>query len=822
MPKLIVKNKAEIVKEFELDNSKSVFTLGSDPANDFVLSDKKVSMRHLKIERTNGNHYLEDLKSAFGTMLNGRPLLSRVQIVQGDEISIGEFTIAFINPPGKDAARANEEEAEVIGEDYFDRKFMGGESSHANHVGMNEPVAASREPEPSHAEEFYELDDLPEKAHEPTTESADSKIPNGKSYQLLAIFGPYMGKKFALKFGDTKIGRDNTLNDIVIRMNEKGALDPSISRRHATISYKNGRFFVTDKRSKTRTYVNQIKLEPTDEIPLEEGDEIEIVSDQKSTIFRMLASEDYDLSPPQKAGVWWIRNNLRLGTVVSILLGVIAISTLGLSCMSRMTANKKPGELKCIEERWYQTQDSKRASAPTRGGSDGPESGQPASLSAADVNGDGKVDLIFADQKRNLLALDGFTKKTIWMNEQIRVQTSIPVVAADLNANGMADVLVVGQDARLRALDGESGAEIWLSPILGDVISGPPVVADLNGDGLRDVAICVHSGIIYLGYSYVNEMDWKRVAAGSPIRAIPSALRDDGTSDVLVGTEDGKVIMVDGRTAQIAKVFDFNEEISKATGNSYSGLSIRSPIAVADFNHNGVPDLLIGSTNGLYLAVEGSALTRLWHEQLDANHYSVMDILAPAVGKINDDEVEDAALISNNMIKVITGTTDPKQRKSVSWEYNLDTDLFVAPATLADLQKDGSQDVLVGRRDGALIVLNGRDGKVLAQINDTDNPAIAAPLVADLGGDGYLDIILIRKDGNIYKIQTNSAIHKHSVVWGQSFGNELHTSRYGYVPPKSRAYDLILAASGVMFVCVFGFNTIARKSRERAIRSNQR
>jgi pSer/pThr/pTyr-binding forkhead associated (FHA) protein/outer membrane protein assembly factor BamB len=781
-------------------------------------------MRHLKIERSNGNYYLEDLRSAFGTMLNGRPLLSRVQIVQGDEISIGEFTISFINPLGKDATRANEEEVEIIGEDYFSRKFMGRESSHAS-VDTNEPVVASKEPEPLDAAEFYKLDDPPETAHESAAQSAAGQIPNGKSYQLLAIYGPYMGKKFALKFGDTKIGRDNTLNDIVIRMNEKGALDPSISRRHATISYKDGRFFVTDKRSKTRTYVNQIKLEPKDEIPLEEGDEIEIVSDQKSTIFRMLASEDYDLSPPQKAGVWWIRNNLRLGTVASILLGVIAVSTLGLSCMSRMTTNKKPGELKFIEERWFQTQNSRRASTPTSQSSNGADaSGQPASLSATDVNGDGKVDLIFADQKRNLLALDGFTKKIIWMNEQIRVQTSIPVVAADLNANGLADVLVVGQDARLRALDGESGAEIWLSPILGDVISGPPVAADLNGDGLKDVAICAQSGIIHLGYAYINEMDWKRVAAGSPIRATPSAvdLSGDGTSEVLVGTEDGKVIMVDGRSGQIAKVFDFNEEISKATGESYSGLSIRSPIAVADFNHNGVPDLLIGSTNGLYLVVEGNAFTRLWHEQLDANLYSVVDILAPAAGKIDNNEVEDAVLISNTMIKVISGSTDPKQRKSVSWEYKLDTGLFVAPAALADLQKDGSQDVLIGRRDGSLIILNGRDGKALAQINNADNPTIAAPLVADLGGDGKLDVLLVRKDGSIYKIQTNSAIHKHSVVWGQPFGGEQHTSRYGYAPPKSRAYDLILAASGIIFVSVFGLNTVARKNRERIIRSNQR
>ena len=98
MPRLIVKQKAEVINELILKGSQVSFKIGSEPDNDLVIDDKKVSMLHAKIERHANTYHLEDLKSAFGTFLNSEKVDGKVELKNGDEISLGAYTIVFDNP----------------------------------------------------------------------------------------------------------------------------------------------------------------------------------------------------------------------------------------------------------------------------------------------------------------------------------------------------------------------------------------------------------------------------------------------------------------------------------------------------------------------------------------------------------------------------------------------------------------------------------------------------------------------------------------------------------------------------------------------------
>ncbi len=828
MAKLIVKRKAELVNVFELEPGRAQFTLGSHPENDLVLAEKSVSARHLKIEYSNGNYYLETLENELGAIINGRPLLKRVQMVQGDEIAVGELSMLFVNHTREPASLSSAgDEIEVIDEDYLDKKFINSafSLSSAGEVAVNDGPPAAKVDGPD-AEEYFETEPTPDDLQTPPQAepkpSLVGKNSAATSYQLTAIYGPYTGKTFSLNEGDTRIGRDNSLNDIVIRVNDKGALDPSISRRHATISCKNGRFYITDKRSKTRTYVNQIKLSTDDEIPIEEGDEIEIVSDQKSTIFRLTSAANPDFSPPRKAGVWWMRNAHRLGTLLTIATGLLAVGALGLGSMNRLAANKKPGELKFIEETWYQGDRKSQAGspAPSANANLPAGAGLRSSLALGDLNGDGKPDVIFTDHQQNLIAIDGVSKKILWMNEQIGVQNAIPIVLVDLNANGQLDVLVVGRDSRLRALDGVNGAEIWLSPILGETISGAPVAADLNGDGLRDVVVCTAAGQIHIGIAYVNEMDWKTIDSGVKILSAPSAVdgNGDGRSEVFIGSEEGQLIVLEG--SGVTKVLDLKEELSKATGSPISNFEIRQPAAIADLNGNGALDLVVGGANGWYLALEGGSFSRLWHEQIEPEGAGAW--AAPAAGKFDDDELEDVALASRHFVKVIKGSADPQNRKIALWQTDFGLNEIAAPLTPVDFNKDGVHDLVVSLSNGVAAIVNGRDGKILYEIKKPDNPAVSAALAGDVGSDGYLNVFLIRRDLNVYKIQTNSSIAKNSVIWGQAFGNERNSCRYEFVQPQSKVYDVTLSISSVLFLGAIAVISISRKRRERIIKANQR
>jgi len=121
---------------------------------------------------------------------------------------------------------------------------------------------------------------------------------------------------------------------------------------------------------------------------------------------------------------------------------------------------------------------------------------------------------------------------------------------------------------------------------------------------------------------------------------------------------------------------------------------------------------------------------------------------------------------------------------------------------LADFDKNNLSEIILGTQKGTIFILNGENGDIISQIHDAQNPVISPILAADLGHDGYLDLLFIRKDGNIHKIQSNSPIQKNSVVWGQLYNNERNTGKYDFRPPSPLKFDIFIAMFGCLFLTV--------------------
>lgn len=824
MPKLIIKRNTESDRVIELDKSKSVYVVGSDEDNDIVINDDAIAATQLQIERRNTDFYIEPVRISPSILLNGRPLRYRLHFGHGDQLVIGQHTVLLDNHeyrPGRTTPGF-----EMIDDDQHAGVYDYQSSGHAQQKAKT-PDTATIERESGKAEsaasEVYEIETLSEEsdaAAEPQPETPESADGNKESaYCLVAIYGPYIGKKYPLKLGDTRIGRDNTLNDIVIRNNQQGALDPSVSRRHATISYNNGKFYVSDKRSKTRTYVNQAKLSPEDEYPVYEGDEIEIVSDQKSTIFRLASRANPDLKPPRKAGTWWVRHGLRAVMVAGAACGLMALVAAGLSCQNKLAQSSKPDKLKLFEQSWYQVEVGHANAVQT------PEAAlEHAAIGAADLNGDGKVNIVFADKSGRLNVLDGATKETIWQNERPRVLQHIPLVLADLNNNNLADVLTLGVDGRLYALDGVNGAEIWISPMLGDRVAGPPAVNDFNQDKLLDVAICTIDGQIHIGYGDVFRVNWKTIETGLTIHAVPAAIdwNKDGAAEIIVGSEEGKLVVVDGKSASILTMHDFNQAAGDAANQPAKGHAIRYPVAMADLDNNDSIDLIVASVHGDYLALESGSMRLLWHEKLHNAFNFINETLAPVTAELNNDNITDAALVSNRAIKVIRGMHNSQAKKQLLWENFADgDDFFITPPAMADFSKDGNDEIILGTIGGSVLILDGASGGITAQIHNEANPAASAILACDLEGNGRLDLVYRRKDGNLYAIQSNAPVTRNHIIWGQAYNDARHAGTATYAPPASTVYNAAAATFGVLFMlCATGLYA-ADASRKKQIQHNR-
>ncbi len=791
MPKLIVTKKAEILRECDLKSSQASYTIGSEEQNDLRIEDRLVSISHARIERTGNRFFIRDMKSAFGTYVNNERIEDIAELNDGDKIRIGDHTIIFDNPLQK------------IGLALVDEASHEAEQDEDTSAGSHDDHAR--------------LDELEEKVRREslTLLRQDQEKSETIPYQLLAIYGPYKGKRYQLRKHETKIGRDENLNDIVLDKTKSGEPDQSISRRHAMIVHKDGSFFVSDKRSKTRTYVNR-EVVPTDsEVELFVDDEIEIVSDRQSTIFRLVEEGDSDFKPPRKTGVWWVRYQTRFAAMAVAAAFALGAFFLAQGYSQRSILTQQPDPL-ALELDYWSTDKSLTFQSNTQYGN-GEHRFFRIVPAVSDFNGDGILDIATTNVTHKPILIDGKSKLPRWLVDTMPASTTSPLLAADVNQNNLDDILYLSQDGRLVAIDGKHGAEIWVSPFFDQPVTGPPVASDFDGDGLNDVAIADIDGTIHIGYNQILSLDWQKIATGIPIRSPLTAadLDNDGDAELLCGSERGIVFLLDGANRSILGTIDINENLNQALGTFYEDNQIRYPIGVTDLTGDGRGDLIISTVQGRILAIDGVSRDRLWHDVLtDELSLNVERSQPFAIGDLNSDQQTDVAAISTQgEIRAYRGAGQDQQAQ-VLWRAQPETPAAVYGLAVGDINKDQAADLIFNDEDGILWLLDGKSGMNLNNAEQAATVLTSMPLAADLQNDGFLDIFSITQTGIVFQYKTNSRVPKGAVVWGQQFGRHQNTLTQAYELPKTLTADLSILA-GIVMMLLGGAVTFVVKRKRR-------
>lgn len=787
MPKLILKRKAEVILELPLKNTKATYTIGSDDDNDLVIDDKQVSNRHAQLERHGTQFYIRDLRSAFGTFLNGEKVTEQAELHSGDQISVGEHTIVFENPLETSSVQAEP------AADFLSNPTM-------------EPAGAATAKQPfAHAKAASEVDALESELEALETSIAQQRQQEARAqtemapYYLLAIYGPYRGKRFQLKYGETRIGRDSKLNDIVIRHNKRGEIDPSISRRHATITYHDQMFHVLDRRSKTRTYVNQQEVPEDQEIPLQPGDEIEIVSDQQSTIFRFVAEGNWDFSPPKKAGVWWLRYRQKMlfaAAGIAVVVGLI-LSIGGFSDYRLLTQRPEPFSMQLLKWRAAAGKFNRETVVDQRAASQRPLA------AVADFTGDGYVDLAAISDDMVPRLIDGRQKRLAWKLNEFVAHPDYTLLFAELNDNGLPDVIFISKNGRLIAADGKTGAEIFASPYFKLPFSGGPVAADFDGDGWNDVAVAEAAGTIRIGYNRLLEFEWQETNPGFGLTAPLSAadFNGDQAAELIAVTDRGLILILDGRTRKVAGTIDINQELSKAFGSMLTDSHIRFPIGTRDLNGDNVPDIVCSTVQGHVLAIDGANRQQLWSLMLLDDVILNLDFPFPfAFGDVNRDGTPDVIIASvDGTLRAVSGPSE-SSRPDILWSFAPQTNsAAVKFMAIADMNKDRAADVIALDESHRLRVLDGATGRPLWDTGQPLSDITSAPLTADFGNDTYLDILLLARKNRVFQYKTNSRVPASSVVWGQPFGNARHTQWAGFHLPSPNG-ALARLVSGLILI----------------------
>jgi outer membrane protein assembly factor BamB/tRNA A-37 threonylcarbamoyl transferase component Bud32 len=221
---------------------------------------------------------------------------------------------------------------------------------------------------------------------------------------------------------------------------------------------------------------------------------------------------------------------------------------------------------------------------------------------------------------------------------------------------------------------------------------------------------------------------WEYRADG-PISASPTVadFDRDGILDVVVGSADHKIHAISGWTG--TKMWATN-----------LGRELTASATIGDFDKNGVPDVAIGSVDGNVYALDGRTGEKLWTYAAG----SAADASA-TVADLNRDGVPDVIIGSREPhVHAISGATG-----KALWQFTSKAAVRRGTA-VGDLDGDGVPDVAAAAQDGTVHAISGATGKEIWSY-ETGGWA-QAPALADLDRDGVDDVVVGSGDARLHAI----------------------------------------------------------------------
>jgi len=351
----------------------------------------------------------------------------------------------------------------------------------------------------------------------------------------------------------------------------------------------------------------------------------------------------------------------------------------------------------------------------------------PFSVAVADVNGDGKPDLVVANSYACyvgscltgsvavLLGNSDGTFKTAVTYDSGGAQT-YSVVIADVNGDGKPDIVLanycVSRDSCVNGLvgvllgNGDGTFKPAVTYNSGGYGTGSVAVADVNSDGNPDLLVanycdrlgCPGSVGVLLGNGDGTFQDVVTYGSGVNFaRSVAVAdVNSDGKVDVLIGSQ--------------CRVYPYNcqDLVGVLLGNGdgtfqpvvtyNSGDQYESSVVVADVNGDGKPDLLTTNLSSDIVGVllnkgDGTFQTVVTYKLGGAHAFSV------AVADVNDDGKPDLVvaheydLAHHGSLGVLLGNGNGTFQPAL--EYNSGGDTPSLSVRVADLNGDGKPDLLV-------------------------------------------------------------------------------------------------------------------------------
>jgi len=417
-----------------------------------------------------------------------------------------------------------------------------------------------------------------------------------------------------------------------------------------------------------------------------------------------------------------------------------------------------------------------------------PTSTDVAEMATADVNSDGKLDLVYVDGTGPQFALHILLGKgdgTFTHGQDISLPAGVccALTVGDVTGDGKPDIVLAGfsvasngQITVLSAVlvgngDGTFQA-VTLSTFQPTNVSLYPVfrsafaIGDINGDGKADLALLDRQNAII--YTLIGNNTGSFV----PGVIVQSSTRDEVHLLDLKGDGHLDILTTDSIGAQF-EVFLGKGDGTFPTFSRYSLTTSAGPFFLIDVNGDGRPDVLTPYYAGLvgYFKNNGDGT----FSNLVPLGASPSSNLMVAAGDLNGDGILDLTFLTPSGIAVSLGTSGPTFAAPLTTISGGSTSPYsTLPTTpvAGDFNGDGHMDLAIAVEGGIELLFGKGDGTFAsADFYDLAH-TVGGAAVADFKGDTFEDIA-VTVDGTFPRLLLGDGSGKFTLAPDQNTGYSL-------------------------------------------------